>query len=147
MSKRNKRKIKYQKNDNRQLRGKKIADEAFETTFIQDTDDMTPTFSFKSCSNNRFKLSEWQPKEIEQLISVFKKLESCSWKEIRRNKGFGYKIVDPDTFSCNLPENISPDETIIELRVSKKARLFGYRGKNIFYIIWFDRNHEVYPMS
>lgn len=148
MSKKKKRKkINITQKKKLEIKGKPIAEEAFETNLIQNTDDMTPTFSFKSCSNNNFKLSEWQPREIDQLIEVFKRLESCTWKEIRRNKGFGYTVVDPESFSCELPEFISPDITIIELRVSKRARLFGFRSNNVFNIIWFDRNHEVIPMS
>jgi hypothetical protein len=147
MSKKNRKKIKIPNDKKHSIRGKTIADCAFIAEYEQNTDNTAPTFSFKSCDENQFTLSKWQPKEIEQLISTLKRLEHCTWQQIKNNKGFGYKKVDPDTLNYALPEYISPDETIIELRVSKRARLFGYRSRNIYHIIWFDRNHDVYDMS
>ncbi|WYP28464.1 hypothetical protein NSQ54_10310 [Alkalihalobacillus sp. FSL W8-0930] len=141
-------KVSNPKNQNK-ISGKTISDKALEVRNPgHNTNDLAPHFSFKHACNHHFQLSDWQSIELAELIECFRKLESQSWTNIMKQskRGLGYCKVDPKTFSKSLPEYISPEHTIIELRVNKKARLFGYRWENVFHIIWFDRNHDVYPM-
>jgi hypothetical protein len=135
------------KKDKAKIRGKNIKASALDVQKEQGTDHLPPVFSFKHVCNNHYYLTDWRSEELQRLIDTFRTMESLNWSEVIRYKGLGFKIVDPKTFSTDLPEVISPDISIIEFRVSKRARLFGYRDKNIFNIIWFDRNHEVYSMS
>lgn len=109
------------------------------------TDHLPPVFSFVDTCPNHFQLHEWQGEELKHLINTLRDLSKRTWAEVRQIKGF--LKVDPSTFSKSLPEYLSPDITIYECRVSKRSRIFGHRVRNAFHIIWFDRNHEVYPMS
>jgi|HigsolmetaAR203D_1030402.scaffolds.fasta_scaffold26797_2 hypothetical protein len=125
--------------------GKRISREAFEAEAEGSTDHLPPVFSFAFACPNHFQLSEWQREELKHLVDTLRRYSRMKWEEIRKVKGF--RSVDPNTFSVPLPDDISPDIVILEFRVSKRARIFGYRSKQVFHIIWFDRNHEVYPMS
>ncbi|KGE20684.1 MAG6450 family protein [Paenibacillus wynnii] len=128
-----------------QLGGKTISPEAFNVPDEGSTDHLSPVFSFIDCCPNHFQLSDWQFDELKALMATLRDLSGKQWSELRKIKGF--KSVDSSTFSCDLPAYISPEVTIWECRVSGRARIFGHRSRNVFKIVWFDRNHEVYPMS
>lgn len=139
-------KPKAQKPDSRTIRGRKISGTAFDSPHeTGSTDHLAPVFSFSDTCPNHFLLEHWQSNELKQLIQALRDFGNRSWSELRKLKGF--KSVDQRHFSQPLPEYISPELTIWECRVTGRARLFGYRNKNVFHIVWFDRNHEVYPMS
>lgn len=121
-----------------------ISPEAVKLNSSGSTDHMMPVFSFCDACPNHFQLSDWRKDELKALMDTFKDMGGKPWSEVRKIKGF--KAVDPATFSQKLPKYISPDVTIHECRVTGKARLFGHRTDNIFNVIWFDRNHQVYPM-
>jgi len=135
---------KKSKDEKRTLHGKKISPDAFKVVDSGSTDNQNPVFSFQFTCANHFQLSDWQHDELKGLISKLRELSGKRWVEIKSLKGF--KPVDPATFSKQLPQNVPQDATIFECRTSGKARLFGYRINNIFHIVWFDRNHQVYPM-
>lgn len=128
-----------------QIAGRTISHDAFEVPDEGSTDHLNPVFSFGDCCPNHFQLSDWQGDELKALMNTLRELSGKKWAEVRRIKGF--KNVDSSTFSHELPNYISPDVTMWECRVSKRARLFGHRSRNVFNIVWFDRNHDVYPMS
>ena len=41
----------------------------------------------------------------------------------------------------DLPISFSKDIIVVSMRVSKKFRIIGFREKEFFYIVWFDKNH------
>jgi hypothetical protein len=38
-------------------------------------------------------------------------------------------------------------DSLYQVDISPKCRLWGYRDRTIFYLIWHDPNHTVYPTS
>jgi len=126
--------------------GKIINPQAFDVPDEQrSTDHMNPVFSFMDTCHNHFQLDELTRQELKQLIDQLRMFSKMTWGEVRKVKGF--QPVNPSTFSKSLPTHLSPDIKIFECRVTGKIRLFGHRIRNAYHIIWFDRNHEVYPMS
>ncbi len=125
----------------------KISPAAVELRNGNSTDHLNALFSFCDSCPNHFQLSEWQSTELKSLVDTFKNMGKRPWSELKADRGLQIKMVDPKYFSKKLPDFISQDVTIHELRVSKRARIFGHRTGNVFNIIWFDRNHDVYKMS
>lgn len=119
----------------------KIPDKAIIVTQPERED--YPVFSFLHSSDQHCLLSDWRGDELSELIKAFKTMEALPWNQLQRHHGLGFKVVD--SFSRPLPQAISPDETIFEVRVCQRKRVFGYRAGNVFRIIWFDRNHEICP--
>lgn len=112
------------------------------------TNKETPLLSFESFDFNHQCPSEWQSDEIKSLFQMFNKICKMTWLEILNtggksgNKtGLGFTEIEPDPFKR--PNDLSPDVTISELRVTKKARVFGARYGRTYYIIRLDRNHEI----
>ncbi|CAG5089470.1 Putative uncharacterized protein [Thermobacillus xylanilyticus] len=140
-----KKKIRHAEPPEIKIGGKRISRKAFEAEEEGSTDHLPPVFSFAETCPNHFQLYKWTSEELKHLIDALRRYSKMRWQEIRKTKGFN--SVDPSTFSVPLPNYISPDVAILEFRVNHKARIFGYRSRQVFNIIWFDRNHEVYPMS
>lgn len=104
-------------------------------------DKMKPYIVFSYVDKTKWQLSEWSGKELDDLINCFQKLESMEWVDIIKHKGLQYKALNnPPDINNN---NISPDVTICELRVCHVKRIHGFRHKNAFCVVWFDRDHSV----
>ncbi|SFI89652.1 MAG6450 family protein [Thermoflavimicrobium dichotomicum] len=110
------------------------------------TDGEYPVFSFTSCDENRHCLWDLEHKELKELMSFFKKMGSMSWIDVKQYRSFRWETYDQSEIK-NLPKDIPPDAKIIHLKPSPKFVIFGYRIGQVFYIVWFDRNHKVHNMS
>lgn len=121
-----------------------------QTTKSGSTDSEHPSFSFKHIDNNRYRLSEWNPQEIDDLTYALRKIENLTWFQIKTqgsrksggSVGCGFKTISNPP---RLPESISEDVTISEMRVCQKKRIFGFRlpSSPIYCLVWFDRNHSI----
>lgn len=41
--------------------------------------------------------------------------------------------------------HLSADISWCEMRVTQKARVHGFRAGNAFFLVFLDRNHEIFP--
>lgn len=62
--------------------------------------------------------------------------------------GFGYtKHSDRNIFcGLNLLRKISDDIDPIELLINREARVHGFRCNSVFFLVWLDRDHLVFPL-
>lgn len=105
-------------------------------------DDYICLIKFEYC-DRKFPLEKLSNKQLKSLMTFLKKIEKCTWKHIKNeDKSLKYEIIDNP--NQNIPKNVPMDARIISLRVSEKFRVIGFRSKENLYIIWFDKNHEVY---
>jgi hypothetical protein len=87
--------------------------------------------------------------EIRELFSTFRKLTCQTWMQVFRSggsenkSGLGFTPFKIPPFTP--PSQISKDLTISEIRVTRKARIFGAQKGGIYYVIRLDRNHTVCP--
>lgn len=133
--------------ENKQIR---IPKQATQLTPSASTDDEYPSFRFTYADQNRWRLSDWTSQEIKDVIEGLKKIEKYTWGQIKghgsktagESVGTGHKPIDKHP---KLPENVPEDVRLSEMRIDQKKRIFGFRYQSIYYIIWFDRNHEICP--
>lgn len=112
------------------------------------TDDQSPSFRLTHADDNRYLVSSWKSEEIKDLIRALKKIERHTWAQIKSqgsktkgdSVGCGYKTI---TNHPKLPDSISEDILLSEMRVCQTKRIFGFRIHSIYYIVWFDRTHEI----
>ncbi|PBB94992.1 hypothetical protein CK224_29280 [Mesorhizobium sp. WSM3862] len=98
-------------------------------------------------------LSAWRPEELKALSAFVGKLRKSKWHNIQMSggslghkTGFGYT---PHKNRNSLPshpeiDKISEDITFFELRVAREMRVHGFRCLDAFYLVWLDKDHEVY---
>ena len=99
--------------------------------------------------------SEWTADELKAFSEFSRKLNQQTWQQVFQsggkigNKtGVGYTLHKDRS---KLPQSavldsISEDINFFELRVTDKARVHGFRSISTFFLVWLDRNHQVYPM-
>lgn len=103
-------------------------------------DDKQCRLRFVDC-HKKYPLENLQKRDLKDFINFAKKIERQTWKEIKfEDKSLNYEIID----DCQLPTNSNGIIKMESLRVNGKFRIEGYRDNEYFYIVWFDRNHEVY---
>lgn len=93
---------------------------------------------FIMCDDNKYQIYNLNQRELKEFLKFAKKVEQLEWKDIRKDVGLKYKSLN------NLcpPSYISKDITLHSMRASQKFRIIGYKEKEFFYIVWFDKDHE-----
>ncbi len=115
-----------------------------------------PYWSFKKTDNTFYK---WQIGDAKELVSELKAYEGLTWNEILSASGGKKKGRGTNNHSIQISEliqeaqkrlvelNFDNEDVIFSLRISARKRLWGFRQGNILEIVWFDTNHEIYPIT
>lgn len=108
-----------------------------------------PSFRFGSRDENKYCLHEGTKQETELLFKAFAKYERYTWNQVRSSGGqgqdsggIGFKPVSSSALP-GLPSEVPSDVRIHEMRVNKKMRILGYRVGAVFYLVWYDREHDL----
>jgi hypothetical protein len=66
------------------------------------------------------------------------------WKELEKapHGGLGCEVIRQG-LNVRLPE-CAEGKSIIAFRYSGKKPMIGFRERDVFYILWFDRDYSVY---
>ena len=103
-----------------------------------------PYVNLKYFDSNYECLSAWGKDELKLLSDFIQKISDSNWFDIQKSYT---KHKDRRSLPKSKKiDNVSPDITFFELRVSLKARVHGFRSANAFFLCWLDRNHQIYPM-
>jgi hypothetical protein len=90
-------------------------------------------------------LSAWQPRELKKLRKFIETIQSFPREELGTG-GLQPKIHKGKTSSgFALPTALSKDLAMYELRVDQKARVHGAFQNDVFFLVWLDRSHAVFP--
>ena len=103
-----------------------------------------------------FCLSIWEREEIKQTLSRLKDICSKTFNELRVGRGvyhFNPVIWEKTIYPQGFPP---PIESLNELEPfhfailgvnNQQARVFGAYAQSTFYIVWFDYDHSIWPVS
>lgn len=91
-------------------------------------------------------ISVWQRTELERLRKLIDKIQGLTATKVRLDHGLEHKLhkAAPKR-GFTRPSGLSKDIPMCELRVTSKARVHGALHNDIFYLVWLDRNHDVFP--
>lgn len=123
-----------------QNKGKFIKD--FEPDTIS-SNTKKPIFSFEYMVNN-YCVDDCEQNEKASLADALYRRSKLTWAQLStapHNK-LGYEPIRK--LNVPLPKNIKEDVTIISFRFCGKKPMVGYRDKQIFYILFLDREFKVY---
>lgn len=60
--------------------------------------------------------------------------------------GLAYTPYDDSALQhVTRPPWLSPDVKICSVRVTRRYRIFGALMEHVFYLLWFDYDHEIAP--
>lgn len=128
-----------------------------------DIREMKPIFAFDylSLNSSDFNCDSLKVDDYLGFIIALKINSQFTYNELRNNKSYRFHPInfDKDNISISRkdfkkalshkPDEISDDElpTLyqFDLHYRQKARACGFLYKGIFYLVWFDKNHIIYP--
>lgn len=131
----------------------KIKDAAL-LSLSENSDNDTAHVNLKYYRHEHQCLSEWDADQLRAFSAFCRKITQIKWTDIYKtggkagNKtGLGYTPHRDRKVLPVTPElkEISPDLTWFELRVTGEARVHGFRCKSAFFLVFLDRQHDVYP--
>ena len=122
--------------------------------------DKFPVWSFKFSDFEHYKWGVYANSDLlSEVVLKFRELERMSWKEIltttsgRKNNTRNHFIPLASLASeaqkrfCDLNLSEIFGDQICSLALMGKLRLFGFIDESgVFYLIWIDKEHEVYPV-
>lgn len=109
------------------------------------------SFEFYDCSG-KYCLSCWPQEKIKKTLERLKDINAKTYKDIMIGRGV-YHFGEVD-WSKTIEKNGFPDKRIAGLPAfhfsllgvnNQLARIFGAYSADIFYIVWFDLNHIIWP--
>jgi hypothetical protein len=95
-----------------------------------------------------FCLSDCERSEIKDVMDCLRQLTTMTWLEVRNSANGGLNFTeyaDGSLHKVTRPSKISKELPISGIRASDKFRVFGVYQGHIYYVLWFDRNHEIVP--
>lgn len=87
-------------------------------------------------------------KFFKELLHRLQDYETMTWDEIlRRNSCHDMEVSELCGEAQRRLLQIHPDvDTLHQLAMKQPCRLWGYRDRQVLYLIWHDPNHTVYPV-
>ena len=118
------------------------------SSYGESSDDKKAYIALKYFDKNFECFSEWQSDELACFSNFVDKVNSMSWKQLKKHTGIRYKDIDVARRipGNNIKETLSKDITFCEMRVTEKARVVGFRRNTVFFICWLDRSHRICPI-
>jgi hypothetical protein len=118
-------------------------------TTSKSTNHLKVVFSFEKFDYHKECPSTWEKEEIKQLFSTFNKASCRTWQQVLETSGkakhdgktgLGFTEIRNNS-SLNSQFGISQDIIISEMRVTERARFFGFRSHQIYFLLCLDKNH------
>lgn len=108
--------------------------------------DWSPSWSFSKCDFEHEKWSLKLSNIYEEIIPKLISFEQRKWSDIISDKKHNHWIDCAD-FSKESQKRLEERkiyyDELFSLRLTGTLRLFGYIENGIYYIIWYDPDHEI----
>lgn len=84
---------------------------------------------------------------FDNILPKLQHFESMSWYEILGRNNHEVKVEQISKKAQKRLTSLKLDdyETLVSLRLTGPQRVWGIKMQNMFKILWWDPNHEVYP--
>jgi hypothetical protein len=107
---------------------------------------MRPRFSLENLSKSHC-LSSCEVPEKAAFADRLHEMSQLTWQQIAQadRHGQGSETIDRDAIKASIPSCITEDVTIIAFRCIGMAPMVGYKVHDTFYVVWIDRQYNLYP--
>ena len=105
----------------------------------------TPVFSLQYMEDSHC-ISQCSEEQKVSFVDKMRALSQLTWNQIKLapKHGLGSEKIPRPMFKVPIPDFISEDEALLAIRFWNLAPMIGVRWKQIFHIIWFDKDFDVY---
>lgn len=86
---------------------------------------------------------------IQVIIPQLHSYEGLTWNQIKTKPHCHTWELDklPKDFYARLQERSLDIDELFQISLGSKPRLLGYKDGKIFYLIWYDPNHQFWPTA
>ena len=117
--------------------------------------DETIKFSFRCYDETgKFCLSKWGEANVLMVLKRLKELNKKTYNELLRDRsGYHFHSVNWDntTEKNGFSDIYLKDKEAFQVALlginNQKARMYGAFERNVFYIVWFDLEHQITPST
>lgn len=114
----------------------------------QSYDDKHLAFSLNRVQcNSGFCYSDLENECKQAFADAIFKRKDITWKDLRSlpRHGLGSEKINTNSIKAPLPHFITEDqETLLAFRYNGKKAMVGYRVRDIFFVLWFDPQFQLY---
>ncbi|MFT4019556.1 MAG: hypothetical protein QM668_21510 [Agriterribacter sp.] len=130
-----------------------------------DIKNLKPVFAFDYLSLNNsdlcFNSTKLDVKDYIGLLEGLKIISAISYNDLNTNRNYRFHKIDFDNHNVSISrkdfkkmltfkDDLLKDEELptlyqLDLHYVQEARACGFLYKGIFYLVWFDRHHIIYP--
>jgi hypothetical protein len=105
--------------------------------------DEPPKFSLRYVQPD-YCISLCKPSERLDFVNAMLKRKDRAWKHLESDphQGLGCEVIR-NGVNVRIPD-CAKDKAILSFKFSGKKSMVGFRERDIFYILWFDRDFSVY---
>lgn len=84
--------------------------------------------------------------EKASFADMLRNMSQMTWNELRNapRHGMGSEKIDQKAIKQPIPQGVTEDVTFLAFRFHALKPMVGYRVRETFHIIWFDRNFTLY---
>ena len=104
-----------------------------------------PSFRFANADTNKYCLHQCTASELRTITEGLTHFGQNTWEQVRTSSGLRYKLVVLGRNDPKPPADLPSDVDLYEFRCSSACRIFGHRVDAVFYLVWFDPQHRVFP--
>lgn len=91
--------------------------------------------------------------DVRHAMECLRKMTSMTWMQVyqtatkdpAKKSGIHWNPYEDAAITVNRPAHVSDEHKITGIRAGDKYRIFGFRFKAYFYVLWFDPEHTVCP--
>jgi hypothetical protein len=119
----------------------------FRVPEIPNYNNMPPIFSLEKIVGDNYCFSKLDDIDKKQFAESIFKRKNIEWKDIYSldKHGLGMEKIPKSEIKGSIPSFITEDmNDFLVFRFSGKKPMVGYREKNIFYVLWFDKDFTLY---
>lgn len=115
------------------------------------TDKQSPYINLKYFDGDYQCFSELDKADLKGFTDSIRKLSQMNWVELKKQAGKGKsksgfaptQIPREQLPQRSVLDKISEEINFLELRLSQKARMFGFRSGAAFFLVFFDKDHNI----
>ncbi len=130
-------------------RDKKLPDQLIPTSYLKCKIKFSFEFYDSSC---KYCLSKWGDKDVLSAIKRLKEINGKTLGELKDSRStYHFHFVDwkntqeKNGFPESRANQLEPYQFSLVGINNQKARVYGACAEGVFYIVWFDFEHEIWP--
>lgn len=115
-----------------------------------DYSNLRVQWSFQKFDNESWHDEQYTRTPFHEIADHLKSFESRTWKEIRHQSRKHDHPIEPAQIIARAQERLQvvtrgQYEELWRFRFTGACRIWGVRIQQIFYVLWWDPQHKIYP--